>query len=155
MRYNLISEGNSKFIILIPSCLNSALLTPFLCSGCIPSLLFALVFTFSLNVQIKYLIYSFPFLTLSLSIHSYCVSLSIEVAAPAFFLAFSPVLLPPALPTPSVTVYIVVTFVHYPGCWLPAVLLCDLTAALPRMGPFIRSKEQEKDTCTHTCIQTH
>ncbi len=48
---------------------------------------------------------------------------------------------PHPAPHPSVLMYAVVTFVCYPGCLLPAVLLCDLTAALPRMGPFIRAKE--------------
>lgn len=35
----------------------------------------------------------------------------------------------------------VVTFVHYPGCWLPAALFCDLTAAFLRMGPFTWAAE--------------
>lgn len=40
-----------------------------------------------------------------------------------------------------VFVYNVVTFVHYPGFWLPAALFCDLTAAFPRMGPFTWAAE--------------
>lgn len=35
----------------------------------------------------------------------------------------------------------VVTFVHYPGFWLPAALFCDLTAAFLRMGPFTWAAE--------------
>ena len=62
---------------------------------------------------------------------------------------------PPPLTPPSVSVYIVVTFVHYPGFWLPAVLLCDLPAALPRMGPFIRAKEHGWNTHTHACTLNH
>lgn len=58
-------------------------------------------------------------------------------------------LLPLKPPCPLSSLYIVVTFVHYPGCWQPAVLLCDLTAAFPRMGPFIRPAEHREDTNTH------
>lgn len=61
-----------------------------------------------------------------------------------------PMAVPSAAP-PSPPEYIAVTFVHYPGCWLPAVLLCDPTAALLRMGPFIRAE----DACKDTRAQTH
>lgn len=43
----------------------------------------------------------------------------------------------------------VVTFVHYPGCWLPAALFCDLTAAFLRMGPFTWAAEHGWDTPAH------
>lgn len=61
-------------------------------------------------------------------------------------LTISTVPLPSVPPTSSFTVYIAVTFAHFPGCRPPAVLLCDLTAALPRVGSFIKAREQRNNT---------
>lgn len=87
----------------------------------------------------------FPYIPIvSLSVLCYqCLYIFLHLLfLPALQCRFPLCLTPPPPPLiPLSSCMLVVTFVRYPGCLLPAVLLCDLTAALPRMGPFIRAKE--------------
>lgn len=104
---------------------------------------------------------SLPALPLSLSIRSHCLLclyLATSMCECSYILSsclLSNQCVFPEPAHPPSLVYIVVTFVRCPGCWLPAVLLCDLPAALRRMGQFIRAKDQGQDTLSHTHVHTH